>query len=309
MINKYYNNAYFGGKIIPLKNANISVANKTLQYGCGVFSGFRGYYNKKNGTINVFRINDHYKRMLDSLKILNARVKLSPKVLSEVTLDLIKKNKPRENFYVRPFAYCPSDVIAPTLIGNDVFEIAIYMMTMGDYLSVDKGLSVCVSSWHRVSDNALPPRGKMSGAYINSMLARDDAIRAGFDEAIFLSADGHVVEGSAENIFMVRDGALITPPKTADVLEGITRRSILEIAQRNDIETEERLIDRTELYIADEVFLTGTAAQVSWVKEIDKRKIGNGNIGPVTKKLQKIFFETVHGEVEENRDWITEIKI
>jgi len=307
MINKYLPYVYFEGKIVPLGKAKVSVTNKTLQYGSGVFSGLRGYYNKEEKTVNVFRIEDHYKRMLDSLKILNARLKLSSKQLADLTIELVKKNKPAANFYIRPFAYCPSEVIAPTLIGNEVFDVAIYMMTMDDYLPVDKGLSVCVSSWNRISDNALPPRGKFSGAYVNSMLARDDAIRAGFNEAVFLSADGHVVEGSAENIFIVRDNVLITPPATADILEGITRKSIIELAGENDIKVEERLIDRTELYIADEIFLTGTAVQVAWVAEVDKRKIGSGKIGPITKKLQKMFFDTVYGKTEKNKNWLTEV--
>lgn len=309
MTNKYLSFAFFEGKIVPLENAKISVTNKTLQYGSGVFSGIRGYYNKESKTVNIFRIEDHYKRMLDSLKILNARVKFSKKELIDLTVDLVKKNKPNTNFYIRPFAYCKSEVIAPTLIGNEVFEIAIYMMTMDDYLPLESGLSVCVSSWDRIIDNALPPRGKISGAYVNSMLARDDAIRAGFAEAIFLSRDGHVIEGSAENIFIVRDNVLITPPITADILEGVTRKSIIELARQKNIKTEERLIDRTELYIADEIFLTGTAVQVSAVTEVDKRKIGNGKMGKITKMLQKEFFDTVYGMSPENSEWLTKVKI
>lgn len=308
MINKYLPNAYFEGKIVPLEKAKISVTNKTLQYGSGVFGGIRGYYNKDENSVNIFRIEDHFKRILDSLKILNARVKLSKEELVELTIKLVKKNKPNTNFYIRPFAYCPSQVIAPTLIGNEVFDVVIYMMTMDDYLPLETGLSVCVSSWDRVSDNALPPRGKISGAYVNSMLARDDAIRAGFAEAIFLSRDGHVIEGSAENIFIVRDGVLVTPPTNADILEGVTRRSVIELARQNNIKVEERLIDRTELYIADEVFLTGTAVQVSAVTEVDKRKIGNGKMGKITKQLQKIFFDTVYGKTEQNKNWLTRIE-
>ena len=204
---------------------------------------------------------------------------------------------------MRPFAYAGSTNLSPNLERDAQFDFALYMMPLGEYLSVEKGLSVMVSSWRRISDNAIPPRGKISGSYINSALARKEATERGFDEAILLTQDGHVSEGSAENIFIVRDGILITPSATDDALEGITRRTILQLAKDLGIPTEIRSVDRTELYIADEAFFSGTGVQVAWIAKVDDRTVGDAKRGPVTKQLQDLFFSIVRGEEPRYGAW------
>lgn len=301
--------AFFEGKIVPVEDAKVSIMTNALQYGTGVFGGMRGYFDSSNSTLNVFRVDDHLKRFLSSLKILGVTLEYSEKDLKKIILDLIKKNTPKTDVYFRPFAYAGSLNLAPDLDRDNIFSFALYMIPLGDYLPTDKGLSVGVSSWRRVSDNSIPSRAKISGAYINSALAKKDAHTGGYDEAIFLTNEGHVAEGSAMNIFMVRNGVLITPSVTEEALEGITRRSIMELATDMGIKVVERSIDRSELYIADEVFFCGTAAQIAWIAKIDGRSIGTGTQGEVAKKLQQAFFSIVRGKDKKYSSWITPVKI
>lgn len=309
MKDQYFPFVFFQNKITKKEEAKVPVMTNALQYGNAVFGGIRGYYNKEKKFLSIFRIEDHYRRFLSSLKILGVSVKYSLFQLKEITLELIKKNKPQTDTYFRPFAYASSLNISPNLEADKNFDFALYMLPLGEYLSVNKGLKVMVSSWRRVSDNAIPSRAKIAGAYINSSLARKEAVERGFDEAIFLTEDGQVAEGSAENFFMVRDGVLITPAKTDEILEGITRRSIIEIAKDLKIPVEERAIDRTELYVADEAFFSGTGVQVAWIGEIDGRIVGNGQRGLITGKIQDLFFKVVRGETKKYSSWRTEIKI
>jgi branched-chain amino acid aminotransferase len=297
--------AYFEGKIVKTEEAKVSIMTNALQYGTSIFSGMRAYYNEKQNYLSLFRIDDHIKRFLQSLQIIGVSLAYNEKEIKKITLNLLQKNSPKTDTYIRPFAYASSLNLSPNLERDHQFEFAEYMIPLGDYIPTDKGVTVMVSSWRRMSDNAIPSRAKASGAYINSALAKKEAMQNGYDEAIFLTEQGSVAEGSAMNIFIVRDGVLITPQKTDDVLEGIVRRSVIEIAKNFDIPVEERTIDRSELYIADEAFFSGTGAQVAWISEIDKRQIGTGKRGKITSKLQNIFFRIVKGEEESYKNWCT----
>lgn len=309
MKNQYFPFIFFQDKIVKKEEAKIPIMTNALQYGNAIFGGIRGYYNKQQGFLSIFRVDDHYKRFLSSLKILGVRINYNLSQLKEITIKLVKKNNPKTDTYFRPFAYASSLNISPNLEADKYFAFSLYMLPLGEYLSIDKGLKVMISSWRRISDNAIPSRAKIAGGYINSSLARKEATERGFDEAIFLTDDGHVAEGSAENLFIVRDGVLITPPKTDEILEGITRRSIITLAKDLKIPVEERSVDRSELYIADEAFFSGTGVQVAWISSIDNRVIGNGRRGPITAKLQDLFFKIVRGETKEYSHWRTEIKI
>lgn len=300
--------AFFEGKMIDLADAKISIMTNALQYGTGVFGGIRGYYNAEQKKISIFRIEEHYKRFLSSISLLGCDFPYTLEQLIEIHKDLVKKNAPDCNSYFRPFAYVGNTSLGPNL-AEVTLHYALYMIPLEDYLPTDKGLSLMVSSWRRVGDNCIPARGKFSGAYINSAFARKEAHDNGFDEAIFLTEQGHVCEGSAENLFIIRDGVLITPPPSDDILEGITRRTIMQIARDMGIQAIERSIDRSELYVADEVFLSGTGCQLAWVTAIDKRTIGNGLIGPISEKLRTQYFATVHGKVEKYSDWCTAIDL
>lgn len=303
---QYFPYAFFQGKIVKTEEAKISIMTNALQYGNGIFGGIRCYVSQNKKDVNIFRISDHYRRFLQALKILNKTIPFSHQELVKITIDLAKKNKPDTDTYIRPFAYAKEGFISPDLHPL-TFDFALYMVPLGEYLSVNKGLKLAVSNWVRINDNMIPSRAKICGGYINSSVAKGDAVALGFDDAIMLDITGHVAEGSGANFFMVRDGTLITPPKSSDALEGITRRTILELANDLKIPYLEREIDRTELYIADEAFLSGTGAQVAWIKEIDGRTIGNGKIGPLTEKIQKLFFDIVRGKIAKYNHWLTKI--
>jgi branched-chain amino acid aminotransferase len=300
--------AFFQGEVVKIEDAKVSIMTNALQYGTAFFGGIRGYYNKEKNFISVFRIDDHYKRFLSSAKILGCEFPYSHEELKKITLELIEKNKPEANIYLRPFGYVGNTELGPNF-ANVKLDFSLHMIPLEEYMPLGKGLNLVVSSWQRISDNAIPTRGKISGGYANSALARKEATDGGFDEAILLNSAGHVAEGSAENLFVVRCGKLITPGRSEGILEGITRRSVIKIAKDMGIETVERSIERSELYIADEVFLTGTGCQVAWVEKIDKRIIGNGKIGPITEKLKEKFFNTVQGNDDTYKDWTTRIPV
>lgn len=301
--------AFFNGKIVPIENAQVNIQTNALQYGTGIFAGIRAYYNPEKKALFVFRIDDHFTRFLNSLKILGVEIAYSHADLKKITLDLLKKNKPPSDTYIRPFAYAGSLNLSPNLDRDHLFDFAEYQIPLGDYLPTDKGITVMVSSWRRVADNAIPSRAKIAGAYVNSALAKHEAHKAGCDETIFLNEAGHVAEGSAMNLCIVRDGVLITPPKSDDILEGITRRSILQLSKDQHIPVSEQTIDRSELYIADEAFFCGTGAQVAWIREIDGRQIGTGEIGPITHKLQKLYFSIVRGQEKKYAQWCINIEM
>lgn len=308
MKQQYFPYTFFQGKVVKTEDAKVSIMTNALQYGTGVFAGIRGYYNEK-GFLNVFRIADHYERFLNSFKIIGVTVAYTKEELVEITLKLLRKNKPQTDTYIRPFGYAGSINLSPNLQRDNQFDVAIYMIPLGEYLPVDKGLSVAVSSWRRISDNAIPSRAKISGSYINSALARKEATKNGYDEAILLTEDGHVAEGSAENLFIVKNGVLITPANSDDVLEGITRATVIRLAKDLGIPLELRTIDRTELYISEEAFFCGTGVQVSWIAKIDQRNVGNGKRGNITKRIQDLFFSIVRGNEKKYAPWCTKIQV
>lgn len=273
----------------------------------GVFEGIRSYWNEKSKASYLFRMQDHFKRMINNSKTIMIEIKYTLEELSGTTISLLKKEGYREDAYVRPFAYNSGLNLGPKLIRNDQ-DFFIYSTPLGNYLDTDKAISVCTSSWERVSDNAIPPRAKISGSYVNAALQKTEALQNGFDEAIVLTSNGsHVSEGSAMNIFMVRNNTLVTPPVTDDILEGITRDTVIKLAGDEGLKVLERSIDRTELYAADELFFCGTGAQISPIGFVDRRTIANGEIGPVTKKLQNIYFRVVKNEVEKYSSWCTRV--
>ncbi|MFC2055224.1 branched-chain amino acid transaminase [Chloroflexota bacterium] len=297
------NYAYFKGSIVPYGEAKVGVLNHALNYGTAVFGGLRAYWNGDSEQLYVFRPTDHYKRFLNSAKLLCMEFDNTPESLTEVTNSLLKKEGFQCNAYVRPLAYKSDEIIGVKL--HDLHEeISMVSLPFERYVSNDTNAHVTFSSWRRVDDNVIPARGKISGAYVNSAFIKTDALRSGFDEALVLNEDGHVSEGSAENIFMLRDGVLITPPVTDNILEGITRRTAMELARSElGLTVMERQIDRTEVFICDEFFMTGTAAQITAVTQVDHRPIGSGQMGPITTKLRGVFEEVVYGRNPKYGHW------
>lgn len=299
--------AYHRGEFLPLKECDVNIATHAFQYGTMIIGGVRAYFNTKTKTLYFFRLADHIQRLFRNAHILQMNLALSKEKITEIFLELAQRNKIQNNAYFRPFIYKSALQISPRL--HDVLDdFSIYTIALDSYLDMNKGLRLSVSSWRRVDENMIPVRVKSSGAYINSALAKSEVVQNGFDEAIFLDSRGFVSEGSAENIFIVRDNVLITPPAYANILEGITRGSIIDFAKDLGISVLERDIARGELYIADEVFLCGTGAQVAWVQEIDYRKIGEGKLGPCTKRIREHFLKIVYGEEQSYSKWLTQVK-
>lgn len=302
--------AYFNGQIVPIDEAKVSVATHALQYGTGVFGGIRGYLDQDGSTINIFRLPDHFRRFTQSAAMIKIKLPLDIDGLCQMAVELARKNRPTGNVYFRPYAYKAGLDLGPTLTGvADGFTM--FMLPLNDYYSGSEGggLSVMVSSWQRIQDNVIPARGKVSGTYVNSSIAKDEAQEYGFDDAILLNERGKVSEGSGCNLFLVRNGVLVTPPITANILEGITRRSILELARDAGIPIQEREVDRTELYLAEELFFSGTGVQVTWVGKVDRRTVGNGQCGPITTQLRDRFFDIVRGKAPAYRHWLTQVEI
>ena len=299
--------AFFRGEFVPLRDANINVMTHGFNYGTAVFEGIRAYWNSDEEQLFALELLAHYQRIKASARLLMMEVRQTPDELAELTIELLRRDGLREDVYVRPIIYKSSETIGVRLHNLDA-DITIFGLPFGQYIDTEGGIRAQVSSWRRTDDNAIPARGKITGAYVNGALAKSEAQLNGFDEAIVLTADGHVSEGSAENLFIVKNGELITPPVTDNILEGITRRRLMEIA-RDDLSVPivERTIDRTELYTADEVFLCGTGAQISPVIEIDRRAIGSGRPGPITRDLSRTYFDAVRGRLPAYRDWLTPV--
>jgi branched-chain amino acid aminotransferase len=298
--------AFFEGDFVPSVQAKVNIATHALHYGTGCFGGIRGYVYRDGTTINIFRLRDHTQRLLQSARLLRAHVPYDADDIAGIVTDLIRKNAPRQNVYIRPFIYKAELALTPRLAGlRDA--LAIYMIELDDYLDLSAPVRLMVSSWQRIEDNIIPSRGKVTGAYINSSFAKDQASDAGYDDAIMLNRDGKIAEASGANIFIVRHGTLITPPVTEDILEGITRRSLVEFARDAGIPVAERSIDRSELYIADEAFLCGTGVQIAAIGSIDGRPIGDGQLGPVTSQLQSIYFSLVRGDDSPYRHYLTQV--
>jgi branched-chain amino acid aminotransferase len=295
--------AYFKGKIVPYGDAKIGVMTHSLNYGTAVFGGIRGYWNDEDEQLYLFRPTDHYRRFLASAKIMVMELGLDVEGLLRLTIDLLHHEGHREDVYVRPLAYKADEAIGVKLHGL-IDELTIFAVPFNKYVANDTNAHVTISSWRRLDDNAIPARGKISGAYANSALIKTDAVRAGFDEALVLTGDGHISEGSAMNVFIIRDGVLVTPPKTENILEGITRATVLAIAANElGIEVVERPIDRTEVFLCDELIMSGTAAQITSVTRVDHRLIGSGEMGPYTARLRELFSDIVRGRSPRYRDW------
>jgi branched-chain amino acid aminotransferase len=295
--------AYFEGKIVPYSEAKVGVATHALNYGTGVFAGIRAYWNSEVEQLYIFRPSDHYKRFLNSAKLLRMELDVDHAQLTEITVELLRKEGHRRDVYIRPLAYKADEMIGVRL--HDLKdEITIFSLPFDRYVKNDDNAHVTFSSWRRIDDNMIPARGKISGAYVNSALAKTGASLAGFDEAIVLNQDGHISEGSAMNFFMMHNGKLITPPVTDNILEGITRQTVMRMAREElGLEVIERPIDRTEVFLADEALLTGTAAQITAITRVDHRPIGTGKMGPVAAKLREMFDDIVRGKIEKYKEW------
>jgi branched-chain amino acid aminotransferase len=295
--------AYHNGRIVPYAQASFGLLTHGLNYGTGLFAGIRGYWNDPERQLFVFRPEDHFARFLDSARLLRMELGLTRDDLTRGLIELLRAEGYRENCYIRPVAFYGNESIGVRLHGLTPV-VGMASVPMGSYLGKEDGAHVTISSWTRVSDNSIPARGKVSGSYVNSALAKTDAMLAGFDEAILLNQHGHVCEGSVENVFMLRGGVVVTPPNTDDVLEGFTRSTVMQLLRDELGQTVvERSIDRTELYLADEVFLTGTGAEISPVTRIDHRMIGRGGIGPVASALRTKYLDTVSGRIAKYRGW------
>ena len=299
---------YFRDKFVHFSEANISICNTGFLYGLGVFSGIRAHYNTNTKKLFIFRVNDHYNRLRFGCKLCNFSNflnRFTAESFKQILSDLIKLNDLHEDLYIRIQAFSDENRITPKFVDyKDSVSAMLY--PLGDYIPTS-GMRCKTSSWVRIEDNAIPSRAKYNGAYVNSALAKTEALKNGYDEAIFLDRYGHVVEGSAENIFVVVDNTLITPPVSDNILEGITRKTVIQIAKDEGIPVIERSIDRTELYKVQEVFLTGTGAKVSPVTEIDKIPVGDGQVGLISKKLQQIYFAAVRGDDPRYIHWLTDV--
>ncbi|MPZ13176.1 MAG: branched-chain amino acid transaminase [Chloroflexi bacterium] len=299
--------AYFRQHIVPLEDAKVSIVTHALNYGTGCFEGIRGNWNPEHEQIYLFRMREHFDRLMRSARTLQIEIRESVEELCEVTVELVRRSGFQEDVYVRPIAYKSGEVIGVRL--HDVEDdLNIFVAPFGAYLDADKGIRCCTSSWRRVPDTSIPGRAKVTGIYVNSALAKTEAWMHGCDEAIMLTQEGDVAEGSGENIFVVADGQLVTPSPSAGILVGITRNTVMELARTElGIETSERQIPRSELYGADECFLTGTAAHVAPIIEIDNRQIGNGAPGLITRKLMDLYEQVIRGNSARSREWCTPV--
>jgi branched-chain amino acid aminotransferase len=299
--------AFFEGRIVPMEEAKVSVMTHAFNYGTGVFEGLRGYWNEEKEEIYVVLIREHYRRFLRNTNMLFIDVPHSADELTDITLELIRKQNYREDIYIRPLGYKSSETIGVSMEGVDD-GLAILVVPFGNYVPMDRGLSVCVSSWKRTDDNAIPARAKVTGNYINSALAKNEAVLNGYDEAIVLNGQGLVSEASAANLFILREGVLLTPGFADTILEGLTRDIVIKLAKDElGITTVERQIARSELYYAEEMFLCGTGVQLAGVTGVDKRRIGDGKIGAITSQLQKLYLDVVRGRMPKYLDWLTPV--
>ena len=297
---------YFDGRYMPMRDAHVGILTHALHYGTGVFEGIRAHWDDVQKELFILRSNEHYERWKQNCGILRIDIPHTPEELTAITAELLRRNAFKTNVYIRPLAYKCAQRVGVATDDQDAFTII--ALPFGEYLPADKGVHAGVSSWRRIQDNAIPPRAKICGAYVNSAMASADARLSGFDEAILLNENGHVAEGATCNIFMVRKGKLITPPVSENVLEGITRDCIMRLAAWElNLETLERPIDRSELYIADELFFTGTAVALTPIVRVDHRSVGKGVIGPITRRLQQLYSDATCGRVKVHHNWLTPV--
>ncbi|MDQ6695398.1 MAG: branched-chain amino acid transaminase [Chloroflexota bacterium] len=298
---------YFEGQIIPLSEAKVGILTHAFSYGTGCFEGIRAYFNEEHGQLYIFRAEEHYERLYNSARVLMMEVPHTPSKLVEITSTLLQRSGIFTDAYIRPMMYKADEIIGVRL-HNLRDELYIAAQPFGNYIDIDRALKVGVSSWKRIDDNMIPARAKITGAYVNSAFAKTEALLNGFDEAIMLDNNGHVSEGSAENLFMLKGGTVYTPSVTDNILEGITRATIITLLRDElGIAVVERSIDRTELYSADELLLCGTGAQIAPVGEVDHRSIGNGGVGELGHTLQDLYFDVVRGNIARYKAWCTPV--
>lgn len=299
--------AYLRGEVTPLSEAKISIMTHALHYGTAVFEGIRANWNAEHEQLYLFRMREHYERLRQSARALMMDLPLSDDELCEITVDLVQRSGFKQDVYVRPMVYKSAEALGVRLHGV-ADDFLCFLIPWGAYLDTTGGVHVVTSSWRRTEDQSIPVRAKVTGAYINSALAKTEAETAGFDEAIMLNEDGHVSEGSGENIFIINDGVIYTPPSSDNILVGITRNTVMELAEQElGIPTVERTLDRSELWLADEVFMTGTAAHVTPIASVDRRMINGGETGPITAQLERLYFDAIIGNRDSYSHWLTPI--
>lgn len=298
---------FFRGEFVPYEQAKVSVLCHGLNYGTGCFEGIRGYWNEAHQELYMLKMHPHFERIHQSARILHMTLPYDVAQLCDIACELVRRNGYKEDVYIRPLLFMGDELIGVRL-HNLRTEFTMFSVPMKDYIPTT-GIRVAISSWRRIDDNAVPARAKITGAYINSALAKTEAYDEGYDDAIFLNPDGHVSEGSAMNLFMVRDGELCTPGINHNILEGVTRRAVMKIAEQElGMRVVERSIDRTELYVCEELFLCGTGAQIAPIIEVDNRKVnGDGKIGPITQRIADVYNRAVHGMEERFKGWVTPV--
>jgi branched-chain amino acid aminotransferase len=292
------------GEYVRYRDVSLRLMTHAFSYGTGCFEGMRAYWNEKERQLYLLQAVPHFQRLLRSARVLRMSVDYSVEELVDAAREILRRNEFKQDCFLRPNVFKSSEEIGVRLTGlRD--SVTIHAVPFGTYIDVDRGLRCVVSSWRRISDESIPARAKIAGSYINSALAKTEALEAGFDEAIVLGAGGHVSEASAMNLFLIRDGVVYTPPVTDDILEGITRGCVMELLRKElGLTVVERQIDRTELYVCDEVLLCGTAAQVTPVVEIDRRPVGDGQIGKITRSVQAAYFAAVKGDNPGYSNWL-----
>ncbi|HEX7042434.1 MAG TPA: branched-chain amino acid transaminase [Patescibacteria group bacterium] len=300
---------FLNGKFVLEDKALVSVSTHAFQYGTGCFEGIRAYYSTRDDCLYVFRMREHYARLIKSAKVLFVDIPYSVDRLCDLTLKLLQKNYAKKDFYIRPFAYKSDTNIFKFFLPKIENGFGIFTVPLNKFIPNENGIKVNVSSWTRISDASIPPRAKIMGSYVNTSLAKTESIASGYEEALLLDKFGHVVEGSAENIFLVSSGKIFTPPVYDDILQGITRGTVMELLEKAlDLKTVEQSISRTQLYQADEIFLVGTGAEVVPVIEVDGRKVGEGKVGIITKKVKDIYEKVVRGEDKSYSKYCTKVK-
>ncbi|MFH1218478.1 MAG: branched-chain amino acid transaminase [Candidatus Peregrinibacteria bacterium] len=303
-MNKTFPYTYIRKKVTKTSNATIPIQSKAVQYGLGFFTGIRGYYNDKN--IYIFRLKDHYKRLKNSAKLLGMQFHYSYPQFKNILTKLIKKNSPKEDIYIRVTIYTTDTTLTPKF-HNTNDDIAIYMISLKNYFKTDKGLNLLISSWKRIENNAIPIQAKATGGYINSALAKSEALNKGYDEALFLNRKNQICEATGANIFIIKKNKITTPPLTSNNLSGITRRSLLELFKKElRLPAQEKIITPKDLYLSDEAFLCGTAAQVSWIHSVNKKIISKKE-GPITKQIKELFQKVTRNQLKKYSNWLTKI--
>lgn len=303
--------AYLRGDFLPLDQATINVRTHAFLYGTAVFEGIKAYWLPETAEMAIFRLGEHYQRLCQSSHILRLTPPLSIDRMVALTLELVQKNQCRQDTYIRPIVYKADLRIGPILqVPETKDDFCLFTVPMAGYLDTAQGIHVGVSPWRRLDDNAIPARAKVNGAYVNTALAKTDGALCGFDDVVVLTNEGHVAEGSAMNLFLVRQGQLITSPISDNILEGITRQSIMELADRElGIKTNCRPIDRTELYVAEEAFFAGTATEVAPIVKFDHRAVGTGKVGTITQQIQGLYTKAIHGLLPQYESWVTRVKL